>query len=455
MFIGREKEMKKLFDVMESHKMEFGILYGRRRVGKTRILKELCQRYSGIYFVASEVSYEDNMAQLSQVLADYYGEPIKFNDIVSAIQYVSKKDIDFKKLLVIDEFTYFISKRDSVLSEIQNAIDTIKETQSELKLILSGSQIGVMTEMIAYHSPLYARTTFRMKIEAFDYLDSSKFYEKYSFVDKIRTYCVFGGIPYYLERIDDSQSLKENIIRLILDYHSFLKDEVSFFLKQEFRTPSSYFNILNAVSSGATRLNEISTKAHVDNTGNTTKYLNSFVDLGIITKERCFGEKEDTKKTLYRITDPFFRFYFHYIQPNLSKLTMNQPEDFYDIIIHDTLDEYCSSVYEDVAKQYLIRKNIDDSLQNKIMEMNRYWYNNKQLKQDVEVDIVVRKKSSAILVYECKWTNGMITKSDAQWFAEKSLSLHPQEINVFCKSGIANDAKSLLSHVILPKDMYE
>jgi len=88
------------------------------------------------------------------------------------------------------------------------------------------------------------------------------------------------------------------------------------------------------------------------------------------------------------------------------------------------------------------------------MEMNRYWVNNKQRKQDIEVDIVVRKKSSAILVYECKWAKEMITKSAALWFVEKSISLHPQEINVFCKSGIAEDAKQFVSDVILPENMY-
>jgi uncharacterized protein len=175
-------------------------------------------------------------------------------------RYISKKSLHEKVVLVIDEFTYLFAKEPGIQSQLQNAIDN-HLLNSNVILILSGSHVGMIEEVISYHKPLYGRITFQIKLEPFDYLESSHFYPNYSNEDKIRTYAVFSGIPFFLSLIDDKKTVKENVVELLLEDHAILAEETEFFLKQELRSVSSYTMIIHAISFGSTRLGEISTKA--------------------------------------------------------------------------------------------------------------------------------------------------------------------------------------------------
>ena len=102
-----------------------------------------------------------------------------------------------------------------------------------MKLILSGSHVGMVEDALSYKKPLYGRSTFKLKIEPFDYYDSAKFYPNISNEDKIRLYSVFGGVPFYTNKIDESKSVKENIVSLIIKDGAIFEDEISFFLSKK------------------------------------------------------------------------------------------------------------------------------------------------------------------------------------------------------------------------------
>ncbi|NCU27849.1 ATP-binding protein, partial [Candidatus Nomurabacteria bacterium] len=312
MFIGREKEKQIILKHIDSSSFEFGIVYGRRRVGKTALLKEVMKQNTGIYFVANEMGFDYNISEFAGTVANYFNESVTFKDLEMIFSYLCKKSLEQRVLVVIDEFSYLFSREPGVQSVLQNIIDN-ELIKSNVKLILAGSQVGMIEEVISYKKPLYGRTTFRLKITAFDYFDAAKFYPGFSSEDRIRAYGVLGGIPYYLSKVDDSFSLRDNIIDLVLREGSFLADETEFFLKQELRAVSSYGMIIHSVSRGATRLNEISTKSQIGNTGTATKYINILRDLDIIYKEVCFGEGESSKKTIYKLKDHSFDFYYTFV----------------------------------------------------------------------------------------------------------------------------------------------
>jgi AAA+ ATPase superfamily predicted ATPase len=355
-------------------------------------------------------------------------------------------------LLVIDEFTYLFTKETAIQSLLQNAIDT-HLVESNVTLILSGSHVGMIEDVISYNKPLYGRTTFKMKIKPFDYYESSLFYPKFENEDKVRLYSVFGGIPYYLSKINDSISIKANIERLIIDENAILADESEFFLKQELRSIISYSMIINSICSGATRLNEISTKSQVNNTGTATKYINTLRNLDIIEKEICFGEKPNSKRTLYKIKDNFFNFYYKFIYTNKSKMILLSPAVFYDKFIGPKLDEYVSFIFEKVAKEYLIRKNHvakDDTF----YEIGRYWGNNKMLKREVEIDIMT-KDDKGNIAYECKWTNDLFRNSEVKDLKEESGFLKPYRLGGFSKSGYSDKAITSLDLNYTVDDLFD
>lgn len=452
MFVGREKEVQMIQNRIDNDGFEFGIIYGRRRIGKTTLLKEILKRNKGIYFVASEMDYAYNLDQFAKVIANYFNEPVTFSSMEMLFKYVIQKSINERLIIIIDEFTYLFVKEPGVQSLLQNIIDN-ELSQSNIVLILSGSQVGMIEETISYHKPLYGRATFKQHLKGFDYFDSAKFYEKYSDEDKIRTYAVFGGIPYYLSKINDNVSLKENIINLILNDDSILKDEIEFFLKQKLRSVISYSMIIHSISSGATKLNEISTKSQVNNTGTTTKYVTTLTNLDIIEKEMCFGEKSNSKKTLYKIKDNFFNFYYKFIHSNKSKLTLVNAAVFYDRIIKNQLDEYVSFIFEKICHQFLMRKSLKKE-GNGIYEIAKYWGNHKELKREVEIDIAT-KDDKGITVYECKWTNDQFRKAEFNDLYNDSSLLNPYRYGGFSKNGFSEDAKKSLTAAYTIKDLFK
>ncbi len=184
MFIGREKEIVLIQKHIDTDRFEFGIIYGRRRIGKTTLIKEIIKKNNGIYFVASEMDYGYNLSELSKVVAGYFAEAVTFNSLEMIFDYLIKKSVNERVLIIIDEFTYLFTKDPGILSVLQNIIDN-KLINSNISLILSGSQVGMIEDVISYKKPLYGRTTFKIKIKAFDYFDSAKFFPKYSYDDKV------------------------------------------------------------------------------------------------------------------------------------------------------------------------------------------------------------------------------------------------------------------------------
>lgn len=451
MFLARSKEIELIEKKIKSSSFEFGIVYGRRRIGKTSLLKEIIQRNNGIYFVANEMGIEHNLNKLFSIVGDYFNENISFIDLEMMFKHLKEKSKNERVILIIDEFTYLLTKDEGVQSVFQNIIDTYL-LDSNIILILSGSQVGMIEDIVSYEKPLYGRTTFRLQLKAFDYYDASLFYPNYSYLDKVKAYSVFGGIPYYLSKIDNNLSLKENIINLIIKDDGILFEETDFFLKQELRSISSYSMIINAISSGATRLNEISTKALVNNSGTTTKYLDTLKSLDIIEREVCFGESQNSKKTIYRVKDNFFNFFYTFIHPNKTKIVLLDEEVFYEQFIEKNLDKYVSFIFEEICKEFLIRKNKTQK-EDMFFEIGRFWGNNKDLKREVEIDIVT-KSERGNTCFECKWTTDLFRKREYLDLKEESSVLEPVKLGGFSKQGFSEDATELLDFAFNVQDLY-
>jgi AAA+ ATPase superfamily predicted ATPase len=452
MFIGRESELNLIQNKIDSKRFEFGILYGRRRIGKTRLLTEVAQRNKVIYYVANESGAEHNLSMIGSVVADYFNEPVSFSDFSRLLEYIAQKAISNKIILIIDEFTYLLTKSEGLLSVFQNAIDQ-HMINTDMTFILSGSHVGMVEEAISYQKPLYARSTFKLNLKPFDYFDSAKFYPGFSNEDKIRTYSIFGGIPFYLEKIDYTKSLRDNIIDLTVVAGAAFEDEIMFFLRQELRSISSYGSIISAIASGATRLNEITFKSNVNDTGAASKYIDTLIGLGIIEREICFGEKPNSRKTIYRIKDHFFHFYYEFIESNKSKMAIISKELFYDLFINPKLEEYVSFKFEIIAREFLIRKNLSNTTEDIFVEIGRYWGNSPILRQEVEIDIVT-KTQNGNTAYECKWTNDLFRLDVVNNLKEKSRHLMVTAFGGFSRSGYTRDAKENLDICYTVDDLY-
>ena len=224
MFIGRHTELKRLEELYCSDGFEFLVMYGRRRVGKTSLLREYAGTHRTIFFSAQEKNDSLNLVDFSRAVqtaltGDDFGA---FRDWEAAFQYVGDHSGDEKITLIIDEFPFIAQENPTVKSILQHIIDH-QWSKKKIFLILCGSSVSFMVnEVMGYKSPLYGRSTTQMEVTPFDYLDSAAFYPGYSHIDQLLAYGILGGIPCYLQRFSDQRTISENIQQEILRTGSFL-----------------------------------------------------------------------------------------------------------------------------------------------------------------------------------------------------------------------------------------
>ncbi|MBQ9526419.1 MAG: ATP-binding protein [Fretibacterium sp.] len=403
MFIGRHGELKELQRICEKDHFQLFILYGRRRVGKTSLLKEFCRDKDAIFFSAELSNNKANLEKFSQVVFQHYSDSRQepFNSWESALLYISDRQRTSRLVLVIDEFPYLAEGNPSILSELQHTIDH-RLQESGLFLILCGSYMGFMEkEVLGSKSPLFGRRTGQLQLKPFDYLTSAQFMDGFSPEEKLMFYGAFGGTPLYLRQIDTAKSFKENIMDALLSPASYLYEEPMFLLREEVQQPGTYNAIIEAIASGASKANEISSRTGED-TAKCLKYIKSLRDLGILYKESPFGEKDSSRRTLYGISDFLFRFWYRYIFSNRTLLETDAQEIVWQRKIEPDYSTYMGLVFERVCREYLLRMNSQGKLPILFTSMGRWWGTDSRTRSQAEIDLIARDGKD-YLFCECKW----------------------------------------------------
>lgn len=438
MFYGRESELKKLNEMYQSDIFEFAVIYGRRRVGKTTLIKEFVKNKKSVYFAAREAGSQINLSRFSD---DIYAVTAKelagnayFSDWEKAFDYIGEISKNERIILVIDEYPYLAQNYRPISSIIQAHIDG-KLKNGKLFLILCGSSMSFMEyQVLGYKSPLYGRRTAQFKITRFHYFDSIPFLDGFSDIEKAILYGLTGGIPEYLNKINKTKSLKENIIDLFLTASGHLYEEPANLIKQELREPSTYNGIIEAIAHGASRLNEIATKCGLES-NKCAKYLTSLQSLGIIKKELPVTETI-SKKSIYVLDDYMFRFWYRFVFPNMSAVISELGENIYDYAVEPQLNTYMGLIFEEICKQYMIIQMKNNKLPVRIGKIGRWWGNNPKMKRQEEIDILIFHNESAIFC-ECKWTHSPVDIDILNDLREKSdlFNYNDKHYYIFAKTG--------------------
>ena len=445
MFTGRDKELSRLEEMFQSGKFEFAVIYGRRRVGKTTLIQEFIKNKKAIYFVAMESGEINNLQSISQSIysltfPDSKKAPIfsSFSEVFENITALAKKE---RIVLVIDEYPYLAGVSKGISSVLQSFIDQ-KFKNSNLFLILCGSSMSFMeNQVLGYQSPLYGRRTAQFKIKPFDFQETLRWYKNFDLFEKAIVYGITGGVPQYLEKIDDAISLKKNIMQCFLNENSFLFEEPSNLLKQELRDPHIYNAIITAIAKGSSRLNEIATKVGLP-TSICNKYLTSLISLAIVKKEKPIISQ--TRTSIYRLEDNMFRFWYRFVADNLTRIISGLGEKVYEEDIESNLPDFMGQVFEKICMQYLTQLNAKDKLEFSFKEIGRWWGNNPVLRTEQEIDILAYTEEQAIFA-ECKWTKDPVSSSVLALLIEKSaiFTFRTKYYYLFSKSGFTANCKKV------------
>ncbi|MDI6737568.1 MAG: ATP-binding protein [Nanoarchaeota archaeon] len=380
MFINRADELKALAEIEASGKAELVLVYGRRRVGKSRLLIEFAKKHNCLYLLA------DMSENILDVIAKQTGEEfVRFSSWDEFFEFVLKCKY---KTIIIDEFQYLYNVNKAWPSILQRHWEKING--SGKKIILCGSIISTIYRIAKGHgSALYGRKTREMQISPLQFRHISGFLKDYGAEKLIEMYSITGGVPRYVEEMDSSKSVEWNIKNKILDKTSFLYNEPMNLLFEEFRDPSPYIAILLAISQGRTRFNEISSISMIEGY-KLPKYLAVLERVKIIGKEVPATERKlKAKTTRYRIMDNFFRFWFRFIFENKGMLEQGKADGVLEAIKKD-LNSFIGFCFEDVCRELIAEK--------EFTKVGRWWH-----KED-EIDIVaVNNITNEVLFAECKW----------------------------------------------------
>lgn len=417
-FVDREKELEFLNERYNAKNAEMIIIYGRRRVGKTELIKQFINGKKALYFLG-ELQNEDQLAAMysqtaGEILQDDFLKQNPFKTWHSFFDYLYRYFEKEKIILIFDELPYISRKNKGFLSLLQHYWDE-RWKKLSLKLILCGSSISMMQKIaLSYASPLYGRRTGQIHLQQLDFASFCSFFKPWTIEDKIRAYAVLGGVPRYAEEFDAKATLMQNIKRKMLDKDTFLYREAKFLLMEELKDYTNYFAILKAIAYNKNSFNEISNFSGVSTT-KLSVYISKLIDLGIVKREvPVTVKKEKTARTgNYWIEDNFFRFWFKYIYPNMSLIEIGMPSIASELIMRD-IDIYTSRVFENIVAGVLMGLSFDKKIEF-FNKWGRWWH------EDKEIDVVaLNEQEKKILFCECKWRDKMDAKDILKALKEKS-----------------------------------
>lgn len=406
-FLGREKEILVL-EKEYARDGGFVVIYGRRRIGKTTLIKQFIKSKTAFYFLATKEVESQSMKRFAGVIARTTGNSVlqkaAFSDWLDLFQAVADYKPNEKKVLVIDEFPYLVKVNDSFPSILQNAWDEILK-DSNVMLILCGSLISMMKKhALSYESPLYGRRTAQMRIAP---LPFTTVYEnqKLSFEEAAEQYSITGGVPKYMEFFSDGQPLYEQIKENVLSKNGFLYEEPNFLLTDEVQVPTNYFSIIKVIADGNHKLGTIAEILGLE-TSALTPYLKTLSELGFIEKQVPVTEKnaEKTRKGLYFISDNFLRFWFRYVYPYKGELELDNTQISLDELDKDFKEKFVAFAYDDICKEIFARLCSDKAIDFTPSKIGSYWLNDKSGNTQIDV-MAVDTVNKRLFAGECKYHN--------------------------------------------------
>lgn len=439
MFVNREKELTVLNSEYAEDNFRFTVLYGRRRVGKTTLLKEYIKDKPSIYFLVTLESENILVKRFQNIVADYFGDEflrdITLESFEQVFSYLSKKDYKQKLIIIIDEFQYLTKVNGSTPSVFQYIADELLKNKN-IHLILCGSIISMMYEQtLSYNSPLYGRRTSAIKLEAIKFGHIKEFFNKKSEIELIELYSLLYGVPKYLEMFKDTKDIYKSIEKNILDKNSYLYDEPKFILQNEVNEPVTYFTILEIIAGGEHKIGNIAAKLN-KNVQNITSFISKLIELDIIYKDIPITEinPQKSKKGLYFIKDNFFRFWFSYVLKFQSQLEMDN-KSFVLKKIEENFSSFVAKTYEDICIEYTLKSE-------ELLKCGRWWNKNE------EID-VVGVGEDFLVVGECKYSNKKVGMDILEKLKEKSeqieLQLPVKKYFLFAKSGFTDELIDIAS----------
>jgi hypothetical protein len=399
--VDREFERSYLEERYGSGAFELIVIYGRRRLGKTELIKNFLSGKPNLYFLCDRSGTESNARRFKGTLAEYIGEPpVESDDFREIFSRLVKKCVGRRLTVAIDEFSYMAEKDDAIPSVFQAIADDLL-LDTDIFMILCGSSISMMEKGVLSHSSaLYGRKTGHIRLGLLPFGAFHEFFPENDSAANVEFHAAVGGVPHYMRWFSGRMGVQENICREILERRGHLYEEVDFLLRSELREPDVYKGILSAIARGASKVVNLADKTGI-RVQDMDKYLKVLMRLGLVGREVPVTEKR-SKKSSYNIADSFVSTYFTFAEPFKSDLELGRMEGARSKL-KEGFNGHVGRSFE-----HLVRTEVVPFVF-KAERVGRWWGHvrdsGKADRRDIEIDVIaLDERKRDILFGECKWT---------------------------------------------------
>jgi AAA+ ATPase superfamily predicted ATPase len=410
-FLGRAAELRLLDELARSERAALLVLYGRRRIGKTRLLTRWIESSGAraLYWVAEPTSSLDQLRSFSQALYDFAnpGAPapadsptergFTYASWQQALQQVAALAQRERLALFLDEFTYLLQAEPGLAGILQNAWDH-SLSKTRLFLALSGSHLGMMERhALSYQAPLYGRATAQLRLGPLPFGVTRAFFPRYGAAERVALYAIFGGVPAYWERVDPAASIPDNIRRQLLTANGLMQAEPRLLLQDFVTEPHNYVAIFRAIAGGARAQNEIVTRTGLAQ-GHVSKYLSVLREAGFVERQVPATAGDASRLGRYHIVDPYLRFYYRFLSTRQAQLALGLQEPALEEIKSHLLDFIGTHTWEELCREWVLRAGARGILPLSD-QVGSHWSRTEQ------VDVVgINTMEKTLVLGECKWS---------------------------------------------------
>ena len=401
-------------------------VYGRRRIGKTELLRHFAERHRAIFHVGKTAPAGLQIREFLDEAARVLDEPLlaelaspSWDKALSAV--VSRWKGPGKLVLIFDEFQWSAGASPELPSVLQAAWDKSWKRRQDVVLVLCGSFIGFMErEVLGAKSPLFGRRTAQIHLQPFSFPEARLFHPRASLEQQALTFFLTGGVAQYLTTFDAQRSFRQNVEQTLFDEFAPLAREPEFLLREELRDVASFSAVLMAIAGGAGSPRDIAAQAGVPERS-LHYYLEQLVELGYVARRYPLtGAPPRRTQVRFALDDALLRFWFRFVFPHKSFITQRGAAQAYATFVAPQLDAWAGQGFERLCRAslptLLAREGVSAGV-----EVGQYW------DPSVQIDVVGIRDDGVTELGECKW--GKVGGAELQRQLTAKLAHYPNAAN--------------------------
>ncbi len=425
-FVGRTRELAALQRQWSAPGGSFVPVYGRRRIGKTELLRHFSAKHRGVFHVGKVAPAGLQLKEFMLEAASAFDEPllaeISVDSWKKALELVvARWKGPGKLLLILDEFQWTVEASPELPSVLQELWDHSWKRNGKVMLVVCGSYLGFMErEVLGEKSPLFGRRTAQLHLTPFSFAESRQFHPECSIEQQAMTWFVCGGVAQYLTAFDGTCSFRQNVERNLLEEFAPLSREPEFLLREELRDVAPFHAVLMAIATGAHTTKAIAAASGVPER-NLHYTFEQLVALGYVSRRYpVTGLKARRTDVRFVLDDALLRFWFRFLFPHRSQLAQLEPHQAWDRLVEPQLEAWSGGCFERLCREAFPRLLEAEGVKASV-EVGAFW------SRQVEIDLVGVRTDGVTELGECQW--GPVTGSTLKAELETKVLHYPNPKN--------------------------